>query len=135
MDNKKEEIVKYHLSIGQEISEVELNEIVGKKEYILCAAIWYKEIPLKKVVNGVLPKNCDKGLVVLGHRHGQCMWTMSSLTGLRTCEIGEDCSGEHEQGFLTNTNRFVDREEGGQIAFNAGQTKDLRTTLYSEDLY
>ena len=108
---------------------------MDKKEYIICAAIWYKDIPLQKVIEGVLPKNCDRGLVVLGHRHGQCMWTMSCLTGLRTCEFGEDCSGEHEQGFLTNTNRFVDREEGGQIAFDAGQTKDLRTTLYSEDLY
>ena len=135
MDNKREEIVKYHLSMGEEISEVELNEILKKKEYILCAAVWYKDIPLQKVIDGVLPKNCDRGLVVLGHRHGQALWTMSSLTGLRTCTFGEDCSGEHEQGFLTNTNRFVDREEGGQIAFDAGQTKDLRTTLYSEDLY
>jgi hypothetical protein len=135
MDNKREEIINYHLSMGQEISEVELKEITKKKEYILCAAVWYKDIPLQKVINGVLPKNCDRGLVVLGHRHGQCMWTMSSLTGLRTCTFGEDCSGEHEQGFLTNTNRFVDREEGGQIAFDAGQTEDLRTTLYSEDLY
>ena len=33
MDNKREEIVKYHLSMGQEISEVELNEITKKKEY------------------------------------------------------------------------------------------------------
>ena len=135
MDNKKEEIVKYHLSMGQEISEVELNEITKKKEYILCAAIWYKDIPLQKVIDGVLPKNCDRGLVVLGHRHGQCMWTMSSLTGLRSVTNAEDGVGEYEQGFLTNTNRFVDREEGGQIAFVAGQTEDLRTTLFSEDLY
>jgi hypothetical protein len=135
MDNKKEEIVKYHLSTGQEISEVELNEIIGKKEYILCAAIWYKDIPLKKDIPQVLPKNCDRGLVVLGHRHGQCMWTMGSLTGLRSVENAEDGVGEYEQGFLTNTNRFVDREEGGQIAFDAGQTKDLRATLFSEDLY
>ena len=104
-------------------------------EYILCAAIWYKDIPLKKEISGVLPKNIDMGLVVLGHRHGQCMWTMSSLTGLRTCTFGEDCSGEHEQGFLTNKNRFVDRTEGGQIAFAAKQTNELKTTLYSEDLY
>jgi hypothetical protein len=104
-------------------------------EYILCAAIWYKDIPLKKEISGVLPKNIDMGLVVLGHRHGQCMWTMTSLTGLRTCEIGEDCSGEHEQGFLTNKNRFVDRVEAAQIAFAAGQTEDLRTRLFSEDLY
>ena len=135
MDNKKEEIVKYHLSMGQEISEVELNEITKKKEYILCAAIWYKDIPLQKVIDGVLPKNCDRGLVVLGHRHGQCMWTMSSLTGLRSVTNAEDGVGEYEQGFLTNKNRFVDREEGGKIAFDAGQTEDLRTTLFSEDLY
>jgi hypothetical protein len=135
MDNKREEIVKYHLSMGQEISEVELNEITKKKEYILCAAIWYKDIPLRKVIDGVLPKNCDRGLVVLGHRHGQCMWTMGSLTGLRSVTNAEDGVGEYEQGFLTNTNRFVDRKEGGQIAFDAGQTKDLRTTLFSEDLY
>ena len=106
-----------------------------KKEYILCAAIWYKDIPLQKVIEGVLPKNCDRGLVVLGHRHGQAMWTMSCLTGLRTCEIGEDCSGEHEQGFLTNTNRFVGREEGAKIAFEYGQIKEETTRLFSEDLY
>jgi hypothetical protein len=135
MDNKREKIVKYHLSMGQEISEVELNEITKKKEYILCAAIWYKDIPLQKVIDGVLPKNCDRGLIVLGHRHGQCMWTMSSLTGLRSVTNAEDGVGEYEQGFLTNKNRFVDREEGGKIAFDAGQTEDLRTTLYSEDLY
>jgi hypothetical protein len=134
-NNRREEIVKYHLSMGQEISEIELIEITKKKEYILCAAIWYKDIPLQKVIEGVLPKNCDRGLVVLGHRHGQCMWTMSSLTGLRSVTNAEDGVGEYEQGFLTNTNRFVDREEGGQIAFDAGQTEDLRTTLYSEDLY
>jgi hypothetical protein len=135
MDNKREEIVKYHLSMGQEISEVELNEILNKKEYILCAAIWYKDIPLLKVIDGVLPKNCDRGLVVLGHRHGQCMWTMSCLTGLRSVENAEDGVGEHEQGFLTNTNRFVDRKEGAKIAFNAGQIKEEIKRLFSEDLY
>jgi hypothetical protein len=108
---------------------------MDKKEYILCAAVWYKDIKLKKDIPQVLPKNCDRGLVVLGHRHGQAMWTMSCLTGLRSVENADDGVGEHKQGFLTNTNRFVDREEGGQIAFAAGQTKDLRTTLYSEDLY
>ena len=105
------------------------------KEHVLYAAIWYKDIPLKKEISGVLPKNCDRGLVVLGHRHGQCMWTMSSLTGLRTCTFGDDCSGEHEQGFLTNTNRFVDREEAAQIAFDSGQIDQHKITLYSEDLY
>jgi hypothetical protein len=105
------------------------------KEYILCAAIWYKEIPLKKMIDGVLPKNCDRGIVVLGHRHGQCMWTMGCLTGLRSVTFAEDGVGEHEQGFLTNKNRFVSRSEGADIAFAAGQIKNQKETLYSEDLY
>lgn len=105
------------------------------KEYILCAAIWYKEIPLKKVIDGVLPKNCDRGLVVLGHRHGQCMWTMGSLTGLRSVTNAEDGVGDYEQGFLTNKNRFVDREKGAIIAFDANQIDEQKQTLYSEDLY
>lgn len=104
-------------------------------EYILCAAIWYKDIPLKKVIQGVLPKNCDRGLVVTGHRHGQCMWTVGCLTGLRSVTNAEDGVGEYVQGFLTNKNRFVDREEGAIIAFDAGQILEEKLTLYSEDLY
>lgn len=111
---------------------------MDKREKILCAAIWYKDIPLQKEIPQVLPKNCDRGLVVLGHRHGQAMWTMSCLTGLRSVENAEDGVGEHEQGFLTNTNRFVDREEGFEIAEVAGQLNERPRwgrTLYSEDLY
>jgi hypothetical protein len=108
---------------------------MDKKEHILCAAIWYKDIPLQKVIQGVLPKNCDRGLVVLGHRHGQAMWTMSCLTGLRSVTNAEDGVGEYEQGFLTNTNRFVGREEAAQIAFDSGQIDQHTITLYSEDLY
>lgn len=104
-------------------------------ERILIAAIWYKEIPLKKIIDGVLPKNCDKGLVVTGHRHGQCMWTMGCLTGLRSVEIAEDGVGKYIQGFLTNTNRFVDREEAAKIAWKAKQIEKELVTLYSEDLY
>ena len=104
-------------------------------EYILCAAIWYKDIPQKKIISAVLPKNCDRGLVILGHRHGQCIWTVASLTGLRSVTHAEDATGESEQGFLTNTNRFVDREEGAIIAFKSGQIKEQIITLYSENLY
>lgn len=105
------------------------------KEYILISAIWCKEIPLQKDIPHVLPKNCDRGIVVLGHRHGQCIWTIGCLTGLRCVTNAPDGVGENIQGFLTNTNRFVDRKEGAKIAFEAGQTKENKITLYSEDLY
>ena len=42
-----------------------------------------------------------------------------------------------EQGFLTSSGRFVEREEAGRIALAAGQTKALRwgAELFSEDLW
>jgi len=115
-------------------------------EYILCAAIWYKEIPLKKEYEPsiVLPVNCDRGLVFCGHRHPQCIYTMCAVTGLRSVTFADDAVGEHEQGFLTNKNRFVDRNEAAKIARDANQLNDrvdwskadfTKADLYSEDLY
>ena len=105
-----------------------------QQEYILCAAIWYKEIPLIKPdclsERGQNPYNVDRGAVFCGWRHFNCIMIKSAITGLRDAECGE-----FEQGFLTNKNRYVDRKEGGQIAFDAGQTKELKKTLFSEDLY
>lgn len=107
------------------------------KEYILCAAVWYKEFPhiknTKVPLDRYLPKNCPTGVVFTGIRHGQCIYTKSAVTGLRDAE-----SGPHIQGFLTNTNRFVDREEGWIIAEEANQIIRVsggKGTLYSEDLY
>lgn len=103
------------------------------KEYILCSAIWYKEIPLKVLgIPNQNPINVDKGAVFCGHRHPHCMWTMYAVTGIKS---KQNEIGEYIQGFLTSKNRFVNREEGGRIAFSAGQTKELKTTLYSEDLW
>lgn len=103
-------------------------------ERILCAAIWYKDLPTQTF----LANNQDKGLIVLGHRHGQCIDVVKSLAGLRTVQFGPDSVGETVQGFLTSTNRFVDREEGWLIAEKANQIIQQsggHGTLYSEDLY
>lgn len=106
------------------------------KEYILCAAVWYLELPMVKpdVLDnrGFRPYNVDKGVVISGWRHGNCIYQMVAITGLRSCPSE---SGPEIQGFLTNKNRFVDREEAAQIAFDAGQTETLLKRLFSEDLY
>lgn len=106
-------------------------------ETILCAAIWYKELPLVKPEllkpRGFAPYNVDKGIVFCGWRHPNCLYQKCAITGLRDSE-----SGEHVQGFLTNLNRFVDRAEGYQIAKAANQLNDRPHTenyLFSEDLY
>ena len=36
---------------------------------------------------------------------------------------------------IASKNRFVNRKEAAQIAFDMGQTKDHKKLLYSEDLY
>lgn len=102
-------------------------------EYILCAAIWYKDLKLKITFeHNVLPVNCDRGLVFCGHRHPHCLYTMGSITGLKSSEHEV---GEYIQGFLTSKNRFVDRKEAAIIAYKSVQILEEKTTLFSEDLY
>lgn len=97
-------------------------------EYIACSAIWYKDAP----IHTNRPINVDMGTVVCGHRHGHCISTYVALSGKRSVTTE---AGEYVQGFLTSTNRFVDRKEGALIAFAAGQTDKNCETLFSEDLY
>ena len=112
--------------------------IMNNKEYILCAAIWYKDLPLIRPEvlepRGFRPYNVDRGVVISGWRHGNCIYQMVSITGKKSFEVGESI-----QGFLTNKNRFVDRVEGYEIASFAGQLNDRprgdSKRLFSEDLY
>ena len=96
--------------------------------YIICAAIWFRDGNKYRHQ----PRNVDSGLVVCGRRHHNCFLTAFELNG------GKKIEGLNEravQGFLTSDDRFVDRKEGGQIAFDAGQTAKLTECLFSEDLY
>lgn len=111
------------------------DKVEGGKEYILCAATWYQELE----TSHTNPKNIDKGVVLCGYRHGDIIYQLLSLTGKRSVE---PVCGKYVQGFLTNTNRFVDRQEAYKIAFtvnqihgpNKGQSENL-IGLTSEDLY
>ena len=100
-------------------------------EYLLCSAIWYADLPTQNM----LPFNIEKGIVVCGWRHGNIIGTVKALAELRTVKLGADSVGETEQGFLTNKNRFVSREEAAAIAFLSGQTKDEKKYLFSEDVW
>lgn len=100
-------------------------------EYILAAAIWYKNYPAPPdsyKVNGI-----NKGVVLCGFGHSNIIGKCVVLVGKRQAEMGP-----YEQGFITNKNRFVDRIEAAKIAFEAKQIQKLKyssTELYSEDLY
>ena len=101
-----------------------------KVEYILCAAIHYKD----NRVYPAQPTNIDTGIVALGYRHKNCYDAMTIL--------GYDMQlvNRTHQGFLTSHNRYVDRKEAYQIAKNAGQLlmnldEQEQPELISENLY
>lgn len=107
-----------------------------KSEYVTCSAIWYKDLPSQTF----LPKNVDRGIVVCGHRHSNCIDIMKCLANLRSVKNGSESVGEYEQGFMTSKNRFVNRIEAMEIAINTEQVKEENLCnpligLFSEDLY
>lgn len=98
------------------------------EEFILCAAIWIDDGGKDYVHQ---PKNIEQGFIVAGRRHHNCFTTLAMLQGLK-----KERSNKNEvQGFITSLDRFVDRQEGAAIAFDAGQINENKQTLYSEDLY
>lgn len=58
----------------------------------------------------------DNGTILQGRRHHECM-------AQANCYVRQD-----QQGFVTSTGRFVDREEAARLHSKIGK-------LYSEDLW
>ena len=99
-------------------------------ERILCAAIWFDDG--KEHVHQ--PKNIQTGFVVCGRRHHNCYATLVAVLGGDKWQ--ETKMGLNQtQGFITSTDRFVDREEAGKIAYVALQVDQLYGLLISEHLY
>lgn len=92
-----------------------------QKEYIICAAIWYKD----GIKHDGQPKNIETGFVIAGRRHHNCYATAKALAGidevikLKITNIENTMSKEDyrkHQGFITSLDRYVDRKEAFQIA-------------------
>lgn len=103
------------------------------KEYILCAANWYPDLEFPHAIDKLspiywLPQNCDRGVVFSGRHHLQCMYQCYQVFGIVQADVDE------YQGFLTSHNRWVTRDEAGQLAFEAGQIPKPKH-LFSEDLW
>ena len=93
-----------------------------KEEFIICAAI----------------RLDDTGKIFYGHRHNHCF---SAIYDELSYEMNrrEINLLKKTQGFVTNLNRFVNREEALLIALENNQVlnkNEIRgNDLYSEDLY
>ncbi len=100
-------------------------------ERILCSAILFDDG--KEHVHQ--PKNIVKGFVVSGRRHHNCFATAFMIPDCK------DLKGKNTQGFLTSSDRFVDRYEAFFIAEEAGQlllsnvSGKEKQALISEDLW
>lgn len=94
------------------------------KEIIICAAVRAKD-----------------GFIVRGHRHGHALYKPFGLQGIPGYE-DERPHGD-DQGFITSTNRYVNRKEAYKIFVESGAVSvdekehpmKGRDELFSEDLY
>jgi len=102
-----------------------------KIEYILCAAIHFKDG--KEYLHQ--PKNITSGYVVCGRRHHNCFMTRRIIEGRPETEPPVHI--ENVQGFVTSYDRFLNRQEAYKLAVDNGQIEDsgITKTLLSEDLY
>ncbi len=105
---------------------VESNVVNKKVTYITCSAIWFKN----DIKYDHQPFNIKTGFVICGHRHHNCFMTAYILNKDKKLNNVKEI-----QGFMTSDNNFVDRKEAAQIAFQAGQIDEMKSKLFSEDLY
>ena len=96
-----------------------------KDEYILCAAIHFKD----GKIHEHQPDNIESGFVITGRRHHNCYMSLHILN------IPHIYPETRIDGFLTSYDRFLNREEAGKFAFEAGQIDKPTDCLFSEDLY
>lgn len=104
-------------------------------EKIICAANYYND----NKEYAYQPINIKIGFITCGRRHHNCIVTFAQIVKFPYSEESSLIQDTEIQGFLTSTNRFVDRFEAYQIALKQNQivnTKDLIVNkLFSENLY
>ena len=125
--------------------------IDNSKEYILCAAIWYKDGT--EAPRGMIAQNIDSGVVIGQWRHGNCiniratnpLWNKKTLkeridrenqdVPMRISDEKPDVDYDYVDGFLTSRGRFVDRWQGMKLAYEAGQVDKERAFKPKERLH
>lgn len=112
--------------------------IDNTKEYVLCAAIWYKDGT--QAPRGMIAQNISDGVVIGQWRHGNCinvratnpLWNAKRFAE-RAGDDGniltfEDTKKYFEEvdGFITSEGRFVDRWQAAELAIKSGQITEER---------
>ena len=113
--------------------------IDNSKEYVLCAANWYKDGT--EAPKGFIAQNIDSGVVIGQWRHGNVinirstnpLWNAKKLAERRgenpmEIEKYEDTLSYFDEvdGFITSKGRFVDRWQAAELALLCGQIDEKR---------
>lgn len=113
--------------------------IDNSREYVLCAAIWYKDGT--EAPRGMIAQNISSGVVIGQWRHGNCitvratnpLWNARKLAESRGEDSGniltfEDTKKHFDEvdGFITSEGRFVDRWQAAELAILSGQISEER---------
>ena len=111
--------------------------IDNSKEYVICAAIWYKDGT--EAPRGFIAQNIDTGVVIGQYRHGNVInvratnpvWNKKILkerldrengnVPMRVSDEAPDAEYDYVDGFITSKGRFVDRWQAMELAYMAGQ--------------
>lgn len=99
------------------------------QELIISAAVWVQD----GIEHAHQPNNIATGFVVTGRRHAHCFYTISLMKDYRLTP--------KDQGFITTTNRYLDRKEARELAIATGQYHPMddrpanKDGLFSEDIY
>ena len=94
--------------------------IDNSKEYIICAAIWYKHRFRNAAPRGFIAQNIDKGMIIGQWRHHNCIYAHCQT------KLSKGSGKNQVQGFLTSRGRFVDRWQAMELAYESGQV-DYKT--------
>ena len=117
------------------------------KEWVLCAAIWYKDGT--EAPRGLIAQNIDTGVVIGQWRHGNCINVRSTNPVWNAKKLAERKNEtpmiakyedtleyyDYVDGFLTSEGRFVDRWQGMKLAYEAGQVDKGRAFIPLERLH
>lgn len=127
---------------GEERTFNSLSKTWFKPQWHKAYDIAYERLAVKR------KHNCDEWILCSAikrkePREGEPYWKgtndiMSIELGMRHHDIFHRFHGElieTEQGFYTSKGRYVDRKEGAEIAYAAGQIDTPVNKLFSEDLY
>lgn len=114
--------------------------IDNSKEYILCAACWYKDGT--EAPRGFIAQNISSGVVIGQWRHGNIiniratnpLWNKRKLeerlnhadddVPMRVSDEKPDVDYDYVDGFLTSKGNFVDRWQAMKLAYEAGQVNE-----------